>query len=211
MLPAGPLLTAFLLASLVLAITPGPGVVYIVTRSIAQGWRAGVVSVAGVAVGNLGNAIGASLGLAALFAISAAAFSITKYAGAAYLLGLGFRALRPLPASTPTENPPPVRLPRLFADGALVALLNPKTAVFFAAFLPQFMAPGAPLLQSLILGVVFVAIAATTDTLYALTAGTLAPALTRTSSLQTAGRYLSGGVLIGLGLLAALAPPQVAD
>src|SRR5882672_2530306 len=93
-LPSWPLLSAFLVASLILAVTPGPGVFYIVTRSLLQGRRHGIASVLGVALGNLGNAIGASIGLAALFAISALAFTLVKYAGAAYLVYLGAQALR---------------------------------------------------------------------------------------------------------------------
>ena len=93
-LPSGSLLSAFLLASLVLAIIPGPAVLYIVTRSLVQGRRSGLTSVVGVALGNLGNAIGASLGLAALFAVSSVAFTVVKYAGAAYLVYLGVQALR---------------------------------------------------------------------------------------------------------------------
>src|SRR5437667_993056 len=103
-LPACPLLSAFLIASFVLAITPGPGVFYIVTRSLAQGRRHGLASVAGVALGNLANAIGASVGLGALFAISAAALAIVKYAGAFYLIDLGIRALRATPSDRETGS-----------------------------------------------------------------------------------------------------------
>jgi threonine/homoserine/homoserine lactone efflux protein len=203
-LPSWPLLTAFLAASFVLAVTPGPGVLYIVTRSLAQGRSSGLASVAGVALGNLGNAIGASLGLAALFAISSFAFTIVKYAGALYLIWLGIQALRAPPAKVETERPPEVPLKRIFRDGFVVALLNPKTAVFFAAFLPQFMdAAVASVPQALLLGALFVIIAALTDTTYALAASSVAPALTRANAFRAAGRYLSGGVFIALGVLAA--------
>src|SRR6202795_3646644 len=139
LLPAWPLLSAFLVASLILAVTPGPAVFYIVTRSVAQGRRCGLASVAGVALGNLGNAIGASLGLAALFALSSVAFTVVKYAGALYLLYLGIQVLR---GGAANGAPPPgehAPLRRVFGDGFVVALLNPKTTLFFAAFLPQFM------------------------------------------------------------------------
>jgi threonine/homoserine/homoserine lactone efflux protein len=164
-----------------------------------------------VAAGNLGNAIGASIGLAALFAASSAAFLVVKYAGAAYLIYLGVQALRSRPMDVPTDvevPPAPPRTPmrRIFRDGFVVALLNPKTAVFFAAFLPQFMTPGQPhALQSVVLGVIFVAIAAATDTIYALAAGTLAPALSRARGARRAGRYASGGAFIGLGVYTVLA------
>jgi threonine/homoserine/homoserine lactone efflux protein len=204
-MPGGPLLAAFLAASFVLAVTPGPGVLYIVTRSIAQGTRSGLASVAGVALGNLGNAIGASVGLAALFAISSLAFTIVKYAGALYLIYLGIQALRAPPAATRREGAQPHSLWRIFRDGFFVALLNPKTAIFFAAFLPQFMSTeGSPLVQSIALGALFVIIAASTDTAYALAASAIAPTLTRATQMQAVGRYLSASVFIGLGVLTAL-------
>src|SRR5262245_50498108 len=124
LLPSWPMLSVFLLATLVLAVTPGPGVFYIVTRSIAQGRSAGLASVAGVALGNLGNAIGASIGLAALFAVSSLAFTVVKYAGAAYLVYLGIQALRAPAVNAPTDSMQPVELRRIFRDGFLVALLN---------------------------------------------------------------------------------------
>ena len=204
LLPSWPLLAAFLVASFILAVTPGPGVLYIVTRSVTQGRQAGLVSVAGVALGNLGNALGASIGLAALFAVSAVAFTIVKFAGALYLIHLGIQALRaPVTAAT-TIAPPAMPLAHIFRDGFFVALLNPKTAVFFAAFLPQFMhVQTASVQQSAVLGSLFVAMAATTDTAYAMTASAMAKTLTRASPLRSLGRYISGGVFIGLGLLAA--------
>ena len=200
-----PLLLAFLLASLVLAATPGPGVVYIVTRTLAQGRRAGLLSVAGVALGNLGNAIGASIGLATVFAVSSAAFSVVKWAGAAYLVYLGFVVLRPAHA-TPRDTAP--QLPdrsRLFRDGFLVALLNPKTAIFFAAFLPQFIDPTASaMLQSLLLGAGFVAIAAGTDSAYVMAAAVVAPALAGSARGGAFGRIATACVYWGLGVLTAL-------
>jgi len=202
-LPDWPLLSAFLIASLILAVTPGPGVFYIVARSLAQGRGAGLASVAGVAAGNFGNALAAAVGLAALFAVSSLAFTVVKYAGAAYLVYLGVQMLRqPVVASTDV-TPPPAR--HVFRDGFVVALLNPKTTLFFAAFLPQFMNPtAAPLPQSVALGALFVLIAAVTDSLYALAAGALAPVLERLRGRQTLGRRLGGSLFIGLGLFTAL-------
>jgi threonine/homoserine/homoserine lactone efflux protein len=203
-LPSWPLLTAFLAASFVLAVTPGPGVLYIVTRSLAQGRSSGLASVAGVALGNLGNALGASLGLAALFAVSALAFTVVKYAGALYLIYLGIQSLRAPAAPVDAVRPPQVPLKRIFRDGFFVALLNPKTAVFFAAFLPQFMdSATSSVPQAVALGALFVGIAATTDTTYALAASSVAPTLTRASGFRSFGRYLTGSVFIGLGVLAA--------
>jgi len=208
LLPAWPLLSAFLVASLILAVTPGPAVFYIVTRSVAQGRRCGLASVAGVALGNLGNAIGASLGLAVLFAVSSVAFTVVKYAGALYLVYLGVQAMR-APRSdgdNPVTGSGSGPLRHVFRDGFIVALLNPKTALFFTAFLPQFMRTDAePIMQSILLGSLFVAIAAVTDTAYAVAAGAVAPALGRARGIRALGRYLTGGAFIGLALFTALA------
>ena len=198
-------LAAFAAASLVLSVTPGPGVLYVVTRTLAQGRRAGLASVAGVALGNFGNAVGASIGLAALFAVSALAFTVVKWAGAAYLLWLGIQALRS-PRTKPVDAPrfDAPRLGPIFHDGFLVALLNPKTALFFAAFLPQFIAPdrGGVWSQALVLGFVFVGLGLVTDSLYAVAAGTVGGLLRRQ---RNAVRYGSGIVFIALGVTAALA------
>ena len=208
-----PLLAAFGLASLVLAATPGPGVLYIVTRTLAQGRRAGLASVAGVAMGNLGNALGASLGLAALLAMSSLAFTVVKFAGAAYLLWLGINALR---QTRRAADAPPTRVDApphgrgiVMRDGFVVALLNPKTALFFAAFLPQFVDPvGSAVLQSVGFGAAFVAIAACTDTAYVLAAGAAAPALGSFGKARALGGYASALVYLGLGLFTALSDPR---
>src|SRR5262245_18278702 len=208
-LPSWPLLSAFLAASFILAVTPGPGVFYIVTRSVMQGRRHGLASVLGVALGNLGNAVGASIGLAALFAISSLAFMVVKFAGALYLIYLGIQALRAPQVEAAAANPAPASLGRIFRDGFVVALLNPKTAIFFAAFLPQFMsADAAPIVQSVALGSLFVAIAAMTDTCYAMAAGAIAPMLSRARDVRALGRYLTGGAFIGLGVFTALGGPR---
>lgn len=205
------MLAAFIIASFVLAVTPGPGVFYIVTRSLVQGRRSGLASVAGVSVGNLVNAIGASVGLAVVFAVSAVAFAIVKYGGAMYLIYLGIRALRATRSDLRLENHKPARPWRIFADGFIVALLNPKTALFFAAFLPQFMGTEATsLVQGIVLGMLFVAIAAITDGVYALAAGTLAPLLRRTQGVEVFSRYFTGGVFIGLGVFTAVTGSQSA-
>ena len=207
-----PLLAGFGLASLVLAATPGQGVLYIVTRTLAQGRRAGLASVAGVAAGNLGNAMGASLGLAALLALSSLAFSVVKFAGAAYLVWLGIQALRAGSAAAAAATPTHFDAPqhgRIMRDGFLVALLNPKTALFFAAFLPQFIDPaGSAVLQSALFGAAFVAIAACTDTIYVLAAGAAAPALDTLGRARVLGRYATALVYFGLGLFTALTDPK---
>lgn len=207
LLPPWPHLTAFCLASVLLAVTPGPGVLYIVTRTLSQGRSAGLASVAGVALGNLGNAVGAAVGLAALFAVSSLAFSVVKYAGAAYLVYLGLKALRRPGAGGSGSAVAPVAASRrrIFRDGLVVALLNPKTAIFFAAFLPQFMSPQVSALsQSVGLGAIFVLIAAVTDSAYALAAGAVAPVLARSRGIGAAGRYVTASAFVGLGLFTAL-------
>ena len=199
-----PMLAAFGLASLVLAATPGPGVVYIVARTLAQGRSAGLASVLGVALGNFGNALGASLGLAALLAVSALAFTVVKFAGAAYLVWLGIQALRAKPATAAAPAPEPTPIPRIWRQGVVVALLNPKTALFFAAFLPQFIDPGsAGATQGVLYGAAFVAIAACTDSLYVLVASVAAPALGGLRQASASGRYVVAAIYIGLGIYTA--------
>ena len=202
-LALSPTLAVFLLASLVLAVTPGPGVIYLVSRTLAGGRRAGLVSIGGVALGNFGNAALASFGLAALLSVSARAFTVVKLAGAAYLLYLGLRELRRERDARGERPRPRVAGKRVFRDGFLVALLNPKTALFFGAFLPQFVDPArSPLAQSLALGAVFVAIAVCTDTLYVLAADRLGPRIARVGLQPSMSRF-AGFSFIALGLVVA--------
>ncbi len=206
LLPPLPLLLAFMTASFILAITPGPAVVYILARTLSQGRSSGFASVAGVALGNLGNAIGAAVGLAALFAVSSAAFTVVKWAGAAYLIVMGVKMLRSAGSAAPvsTTQVEPLKRWRIFRDGFVVALLNPKTTLFFAAFLPQFMTPHAsPLLQSIALGASFVAVAACTDLFYVMAASLVAPRLGQLGAHARWGQRAAGASFIGLGLLTA--------
>ena len=207
MLPDTPLLLAFIGASLVLALTPGPAVVYIVARTLSQGRACGLASVLGVALGNLANAVGAALGLAALFAVSSAAFTVVKWAGAAYLVYLGIRMWRATPAvAAVTPKAPPVQpLRRVFRDGFVVAMLNPKTSLFFASFLPQFMdAHASPLVQTLALGGVFIAIAGCTDLMYVLTSSLIGARLGGATRHAVWGNRIAGTSFIGLGVLTAM-------
>jgi threonine/homoserine/homoserine lactone efflux protein len=204
MLPAH--LTLFLLTALVLLLTPGPAVLYIVARSVDQGRRAGLASVLGVELGNSVHVIAATLGLSALMLASALAFSIVKYAGAAYLIYLGARTLlHPVTAAAP-PSAQPRSLRRTFSQGAVVATLNPKTALFFLAFLPQFVdaGKGQVSLQFLTLGFIFVGMAVTTDSLYALGSGTAGRWLRRSVWFPRFQRYVAGTIYVGLGLTAAL-------
>lgn len=205
MLFASPMFMAFLLASLALAITPGPGVLYVVARTAAQGRRAGLACVGGVALGNLSNAIGAALGLAALLAASSVAFNVVRFAGAAYLVFLGIQALRCVgDAAAPARFDDPA-FGRIFREGFAVALLNPKTTLFVTAFLPQFMNPAVPAaLQGAVLGTVFVLIAATTDSAYVVAAHAAASKLEGRPRWREFGRYATAAIYVGLGLFTAV-------
>jgi threonine/homoserine/homoserine lactone efflux protein len=193
----------FAVAALALLAIPGPAVLYIVVQSAEQGRRAGLASVAGIHLGTLVHVAAAVLGLSALIVTSAVAFSVVKYAGAAYLVYLGVRKLleRDSPAAVEQRREP---LRRAFMRGVVVNVLNPKTALFFLAFLPQFVDAdgGGVWSQALVLGLVFVGLGLVTDSLYALAAGTVGSLIRRK---RRALRYGSGVVYIGLGATAALA------
>lgn len=198
-------LILYLGAALVLVLIPGPGVLYIVARSVDQGRRAGLLSVGGVAAGNLVQVFWAALGLSAVVASSALAFDVLRYVGAAYLIWLGIQRLRAPDeaiAAAVTERPA-VRRRRIVGQGMLVAALNPKTAVFFVAFLPQFIDPaqGAVAVQALVLGSVFVALAVCTDGMYAIASGTLADRFRGSSGARVAraSKYGTAAVYLALG------------
>src|SRR6266478_2926526 len=207
MLIAPSSLALFMTGAMLLLLVPGPAVLYITSRSIGLGRAAGLVSAMGIAVGTLFHAAAATLGLSALLVSSAAAFQIVKYAGAAYLIYLGIRTLRggDAPALDPSRER--ISLRRVFGQGVLVNLLNPKTALFFLAFLPQFVDPsrGHATLQIFELGVLFALMGLTSDGLYALVAGTAGRWVKRNGHYLRWERYLTGGVFIGLGVTAALA------
>lgn len=199
-----PLFGVFLLAGLILAVTPGPAVLYLVARSVDQGRRAGMVSCLGVFTATLVHITAAALGLSALMLSSVLLFSVVKYAGAAYLVFLGVQTLlRPVP--TPSEAPPRASLRRIWRDGFLVNLLNPKTALFFFAFLPQFVDPalGNPAGQVVVLGLTFGVMAFGTDLAWALVAGSLGQAVRHSALFRRAQKYLTGGLYLALGAFAA--------
>jgi threonine/homoserine/homoserine lactone efflux protein len=209
-MPHGTQLSLFLGATLVFLLTPGPAVLYIVARSVSQGRAAGLASVAGVEAGNLVHAAAAALGLSSILVASSLAFGVVKYLGAAYLVWLGLRTLLARPAAADPGRPAPAAPAgwATFRQGFVVAVLNPKTALFFLAFLPQFADPHAGALppQLLFLGVTFVAMAFVTDAGYALLSGAISPWLSRRRGLSGASRAVTGATYIGLGLLAALSP-----
>src|SRR5215468_2166061 len=198
-------LLLFVAGAAVLLVIPGPAVTYVVSRSIGHGRAAGLVSVLGIVAGTLCHVVAATLGLSALLVSSALAFQFVKYLGAAYLIYLGIKTLRSsdqqLLASAGSET----SLARIFGQGFLVNLLNPKTALFFLAFLPQFVDPalGHATLQILVLGVLFALMGWMSDSVWALIAGTVAERIRGSLRLRRIQRQVSGGGLIALGVAAA--------
>ena len=205
MIPEPGTLAVFALASLALAVVPGPAVLYIVAQSVHGGRRAGVVSALGVASGGMVHVLAAVIGLSALLAASAEAFTAVKILGALYLVWLGIRTL--LSADDRIGGRAAERtLARTYRQGVVVNVLNPKTALFFLAFLPQFVDPHESTRGQLaILGGTFVLIALTSDLVWALVAGTAGAVLRRSRTFLRIQRYVSGTIFVGLGALAATA------
>jgi len=205
--PGAGTLAVFATAALALAVVPGPAVLYVVAQSIDSGRLGGLVSALGVATGGLVHVVAATLGISAVVSSSATAFTAVKLAGAAYLVALGLHTLALRREPTDVAPRPERRLRRRYAQGVLVNVLNPKTALFFLAFLPQFADParGSVAVQLLVLGLVFVAIAVCSDALWALAAGTASERLRWSRRFLGVQRYVSGSVFLGLGALTALA------
>jgi threonine/homoserine/homoserine lactone efflux protein len=192
-------LTLFLAAAFLLAITPGPGIFYVLTRSLAGGRREGALSSLGTFVGGLVHVFAAAFGLSAILATSALAFGLVKYAGAAYLIYLGFRMIRDR-ESGQDLSAPVARNP--FRQGIWTEVLNPKTALFFLAFLPQFVSPGKGhiMLQFAFLGSLSVVLNTCADLVVATFAGYLSDRLRANRKIQKRQRVASGVGIIGLGL-----------
>jgi threonine/homoserine/homoserine lactone efflux protein len=193
-MPALSTIVVFLLVGLGILLIPGPAVLYIFTRSMAQGRRAGLASVGGIETANLVHVAAAALGLSALLMTSALAFSVLKYLGAAYLIYLGVRTLLRRKEHPALSTATPKKLSQLFANGFLVNLLSPKAALFYYAFLPQFVDParGPVFEQLLLLGSMFALLAGCTDSLYALLASTLGQWLRKSVRFQQGSRYVTG-------------------
>ena len=208
-MPSGSTLLAFCAATLVLLVLPGPAVMYIVTQSATQGRRAGLTSVAGIHVGTAVHVVAAMAGLSAVLVASAAAFTAVKLAGAAYLVWLGALSLlaarrrerRPAPQGS---SPRPLR--KVFLDGVVLNVLNPKTAVFFLAFVPQFVDPHAaqPTLTLAVLGGVFIGLGVLSDGAYAFAGGWLGGRLRRSERLRRRQEVAAGVAYLGLGAVTAL-------
>ena len=202
-------LSLFIAGAAILLVTPGPAVLYIVARSIEQGRLAGVISVLGIGIGGLFHVAAAALGISALLASSAVAFSLVKYAGAAYLIYLGIRTLMkkpPLDVNIESANLSDKGLWRAFYQGIVVQVLNPKSALFFLAFLPQFVDParGSATVQIILLGLIFVVMAIVSDGVYALLAGTVGSWLKQNRGFLSMQRYLTGSTYIALGVATAV-------
>jgi threonine/homoserine/homoserine lactone efflux protein len=199
----------FAVAAFALIIIPGPAVLYIVSQSVGQGRAGGLAAVLGVEIGAFVHVAGAALGVSAILASSATAFSVLKLAGGAYLIVLGIRRLLERDSESQLVTGRTRPLPAIFRQGVIVNALNPKTALFFLAFLPQFVDPdkGHVGLQAAILGVVWVLIATVCDAVWAIGSGSLVGLLRTSARARRIERRASGGILIGLGVLATLAHP----
>jgi threonine/homoserine/homoserine lactone efflux protein len=203
-------LPLFLVAALVLLITPGPAVFYIVARSVQQGSLAGIVSAVGVVTGGFIHVLAGTVGLSALVLSSPIAFTTVKYFGALYLVYLGFRALLGKDQSgDPNLQLGPRQLGRVYRDGLLVNLFNPKTILFFIAFLPQFVdsTRDNPGMQFLLLGTIMVSMGLATDSIYAAMAGRASQWLRKTGRRLSYHQWFAGTVYLGLGIFTLLVSP----
>ena len=207
MIPDPPAVGVFVIAALALLVVPGPAVLYVVARSIHQGRQAGLASVLGIHVGTLVHIAAATLGLSALIVSSAIAFTAVKAAGAVYLVGLGLWTLFSGRAEAEVALGGERSLRRAFAQGIVVNVLNPKTALFFLAFLPQFIDSDAPhpAAQIAFLGALFALLGLVTDSIWAIAAGTAGGVLRRSRRFTSVQRYVSGTVYVGLGVATAFA------
>ncbi len=205
-MPSGGLLIGFIASALVVLVIPGPGVVYVVARSVGQGQRAGLASVLGLTAGAAVHVAAAAAGLSALLVTSATAFGVVKALGAGYLIYLGLRTLLAPRRAVTADGVRRLPLGRVFRDGVIISALNPKIAVFFLAFLPQFVDPSAGPAgqQILVLGLIYLGLALISDGSYALLAGGMRKWLKVRVLMGPLPRYLSGGLYIGLGVYAAL-------
>lgn len=198
----------FGIASIALLLIPGPAVIYILNRSVSDGREVGLAAVAGLELGNFVHVIAASAGLSAVLATSATAFNTVKWLGAGYLVFVGVRTLLTRPAAVSGDSTS-VSLKRSFTQGVVVNTLNPKVALFFLSYLPQFIDAdkGAAWSQALVLGTTFVIIGCCTDGMYALTASALRTKLLTGRTLPIVQRYVAGTVFVALGVMAATTSP----
>lgn len=196
----------FLAAAFVVSITPGPGIFYVLTRSLKGGRSEGTVSSFGNAVGGLMHVVAAALGLSAVLMTSATAFTVVKFLGAAYLVYLGIRVLLSYDTTHALEIAQPSKKRGAFFQGVISEVLNPKAALFFLAFLPQFVDPYGPIVtQILLLGLTSVLFNTIADLVVAYFAGPIGTRLSESVSLRRGQRLLSGYAFIALGAYMAVA------
>jgi threonine/homoserine/homoserine lactone efflux protein len=209
-MPSSSTYAVFLATAIVLLLIPGPAVLYVVTRSIEMGRSGGIASVAGITTGTIAYVVLATAGLSSLILASTAAFDVVKYVGAAYLFFLGVRRLLGRGLEPPHPETVPRTRRRAYAQGVFVNLTNPKTIVFVFAFLPQFVDPNAAhaWVQVLALGLTFALLGFLSDSMWAVAAGTVADRLRGSSGMVRVQRWVGGGVLVGLGVLAAVWTPS---
>jgi threonine/homoserine/homoserine lactone efflux protein len=199
--PATTTVLLFGLAALILTASPGPGVLYVSARSLAQGRRAGFASMLGIESGEVVWILAAATGVAALLATSSSALGVMRFAGAAYLIYLGVQRWR---RAEELEAPEPAHLGRIFAQGFVTQLLNPKVAVFFVAFLPQFLDPSRPVApQVAVLGALYIAIAIAVDACYVLMAAAVSQRFMRSRIAQRRAGRAAAATYVALGIAAA--------
>jgi threonine/homoserine/homoserine lactone efflux protein len=199
-------LISFAVASVALLVIPGPAVIYIVNRSVADGRQIGLAAVVGLELGTFMHVLAATVGLSAILATSENAFNVVKYLGASYLILIGLRTLTRKPEAISTSASSMTQS-QAFRQGFIINTLNPKIALFFLSFLPQFIDPNisSNARQSLILGSVFVLCGFVIDGVYALTASSLREVLVKGKALPFIQQYVAGVVFVLLGAAAALA------
>jgi threonine/homoserine/homoserine lactone efflux protein len=199
-------LTIFLLATLALNLTPGPDMLYVFARSVGQGRRAGVVSAFGIGAGTLVHMMAVALGLSTLLLQVPIAYDAIRYLGAAYLLYLGVRSILSAGDLTAEARPTQDSLPRIFRQGVITNVLNPKVALFFLAFLPQFADPsrGPVFWQIVFLGLLFATSGTIVNTAVALLSGTLGDRLRTNPRISRIQRWFTGTVFIALAMRLAL-------
>jgi len=205
-MPAIETIVLFMAAVLALNVTPGPSIAYVMSRSFGQGRTAGLVSAVGLGTGSLLHAIGATLGLSAVVAYSPMAYAVIKYLGAAYLVYLGVGLLRQRTVRVADAVLPGLSLSRVYRQGVLTEILNPKIALFFLSFLPQFVDParGSVARQTLFFGLLFHVTGVPINMLVAVAGSAIAASFSRNPLLERIRNWLSGTVLIGLGVRLAL-------
>ena len=207
-LPYATTFALFTGATLALFVMPGPATMYLIARAVGQGRAAGLASAIAIAMGDVVHVVAATVGLSALLMASAAAFTIVKWVGAAYLVWIGVRTWRT--ADAPEEGTPVPSgqtVAQIFREGFLVEVLNPKTALFFLAFVPQFVDParGAVWVQFLALGITFVALSVAFCALLVTVASSARALFEGTPRSRRTARMATGGVFVGLGVMSALA------